>query len=592
MFKILDLFSGAGGFSVGLEKNKKFSTVVAVDFNEQALNTIKHNNPKIKTILGDITDYSVKNNIIEISKKLGVNFIIGGPPCQGFSMKGKKQGLKDPRNFLFIEYLNMVKAIMPEIFIIENVPAIINSSNGYFMNEIKEKFKELGYILNYDILNASHFGVPQNRKRAFIIGSKTLKFDLPLGDKLSLVTVQDAISDLAYLESGDISHKRPYTTNAESNYQKQLRSESHTLFNHSSTNHSKETLYKLSLIPEKGTKLNLPENLRTNQKFKTTWSRLHWDQLSPTIDTRFDTPSNGKNTHPTLNRAITPREAARIQSFPDSYEFIGGKSEICKQIGNAVPPLLASAVGESILKQIKSISQSSNNNYELYNGDTYKMSGKIEDNSIDAIITDPPYNISKKNNFSTLSGKRKGIDFGEWDKEFDLYSWISEYYNKLKDGGTFIIFGSHLFVSHISDELTKCGADVKDLLKWIKSNPMPRNVERRYVLDTEYAVWAVKPKGKWVFNKPNGIPYVRAEFKTGVVSGKEKLNHPTQKSLKLMQEIISIHTNKNDLILDPFMGSGTTGAAALLLGRKFIGIERESKYFNISRERIENIISK
>ncbi|MGL4183957.1 MAG: DNA (cytosine-5-)-methyltransferase [Metamycoplasmataceae bacterium] len=588
MFKILDLFSGAGGFSLGLDKHKEFNTVLATDFNECALKTIKKNNKKIEVILGDITNNNIKKKIIKKSKELGVNFIIGGPPCQGFSMKGKKGGLDDPRNFLFLEYFNIVESIQPEIFIIENVPSIISSSNGYFISQIKEKFEKIGYKLNYDILNASDFGVPQNRKRAFIIGSKKQKFDLPnIKSKTKKMTVWDAISDLAYLESGDVCHERKYITKIDSEYQKKLRNIKGKLFNHSATSHSKNTLYKLSLIPENGTKLDLPIHLRTNQKFKTTWSRLQWNQLSPTIDTRFDTPSNGKNTHPILNRAITPREAARIQSFPDSYEFIGGKSEICKQIGNAVPPLLAYEIGSSILKQINSIIEYNDINFKIYNGDAYKISGNIENNSIDALITDPPYNISKNNNFSTLDGNRKGIYFGDWDTKFDLYSWIKEYYIKVKDGGTFIIFCSYLFISHISDELIKCGAEIKDLLKWIKLNPMPRNVERRYVSDTEYAIWAVKPNKKWIFNKPKTISYLRSEFKTSIVSGKERTEHPTQKSLKLMKEIIAIHTNKNDLILDPFMGSGTTGVAALLLNRTFIGIEKEQKYFLLSKERLE-----
>ena len=123
------------------------------------------------------------------------------------------------------------------------------------------------------------------------------------------------------------------------------------VYNHKATNHSKVALDKLKLIPPEGDKTSMPKELYGNQKFMTTWARLIWDKPSPTIDTRFDTPSNGRNSHPYLNRAITPREAARIQSFPDNFVFYGKKTSVCKQIGNAVPPLLAKAIGEHIKKE-------------------------------------------------------------------------------------------------------------------------------------------------------------------------------------------------------------------------------------------------
>ncbi len=226
------------------------------------------------------------------------------------------------------------------------------------------------------------------------------------------------------------------------------------------------------------------------------------------------------------------------------------------------------------------------NNLSIWNADSYKIFNIFEDQSIDAIITDPPYNISKKNNFNTLKSKRNGIDFGSWDKKFNLTSWIENYYPKLKSGGTIIIFCSFLYISHIADKLKQLGADVKDVIKWIKTNPMPRNINRRYVLDTEFAIWAVKPNKKWTFNKKSNLPYLKAEVKTSTVLGKERTIHPTQKSLKLMEKIIEIHTNKNDIVLDPFMGSGTTGVACENKNRSFLGIEKQKKYYKIALERL------
>jgi len=587
MFKILDLFSGAGGFSHGFEMNKNFKVVLATDYNFDALKTFKKNHKKVEIIFGDITNPKIKKEIIDKSKELLVDFIIGGPPCQGFSIKGKKKGLLDERNFLFLEFLEIVKNVKPKIFVMENVPSIVSAADGYFIKEIKNSFENLGYVVNFDILNSSDFGVPQSRRRAFIVGSLIGKFDLPKSKNKKNVTIYDAISDLNYLESGNIQHEREYLYSSKSSYQNKMRKNSKKLFNHSSTKHTEESLKKLLMIPEKGTKLDLPIHLRTRQKFKNTWSRLHWDKVSPTIDTRFDTPSNGQNIHPILNRAITPREAARIQSFNDDYEFLGCKSSICKQIGNAVPPFLAYAIANAIWKQHKEIEEFTTEKYKIYWADSLKISSFIEDNSIHALITDPPYNISKKNNFHTLRNKRQGVDFGEWDKNFDTNSWIDNFYSKLIPGGAIIIFCSYLSISFICDKLIQHGAIIKDTLKWIKSNPMPRNVERRYVSDTEFAIWAVKPGAKWTFNKPRDKFYLRAEFKTSTVSGKERLNHPTQKSLRLMKDIISIHTKRGDIILDPFMGTATTGIASIELDRKFIGIEKDKVFFSLAYKRLK-----
>ncbi|MFP6113172.1 DNA cytosine methyltransferase [Helicobacter pylori] len=288
-----------------------------------------------------------------VAQKLEINMIIGGPPCQGFSNKGKNLGLKDPRNFLFLEYIEIVKAIKPEIFIIENVKNIISCAKGYFLEEIKERLNALGYQLSYQILNAKDYGVPQNRERAFIVGASHFSFDFNLLEPSQSVNIQDAISDLAYLCSNEGAFESDYLNPIQSNYQALMRKDSPKLYNHQATNHSQAALEKLKLINKEQGKECLPKNLHGKQQFKSTWGRLNWNKISPTIDTRFDTPSNGTNSHPELHRSITPREAARIQSFSDNYIFYGNKTSVCKQIGNAVPPLLALALGKAILKSLR-----------------------------------------------------------------------------------------------------------------------------------------------------------------------------------------------------------------------------------------------
>ncbi len=334
---IKDLKEGQSAFE-NTELNKKPHRIVG---NKIVLNVSK-NGDKYK-----------RQKYHSVAQKLEINMIIGGPPCQGFSNKGKNLGLKDPRNFLFLEYIEVVKAIKPEIFIIENVKNIISCAKGYFLEEIKERLNALGYQLSYQILNAKDYGVPQNRERAFIVGASRFSFDFNLLEPSQSVNVQDAISDLAYLCSNEGAFESDYLNPVQSNYQALMRKDSPKLYNHQATNHSQAALEKLKLINKEQGKECLPKNLHGKQQFKSTWGRLNWNKISPTIDTRFDTPSNGTNSHPELHRSITPREAARIQSFSDNYIFYGNKTSVCKQIGNAVPPLLALALGKAILKSLR-----------------------------------------------------------------------------------------------------------------------------------------------------------------------------------------------------------------------------------------------
>lgn len=209
---------------------------------------------------------------------------------------------------------------------------------------------------------------------------------------------------------------------------------------------------------------------------------------------------------------------------------------------------------------------------------------------VDAIITDPPYNISKENNFSTMkSAKRQGVDFGEWDKGFDLLSWLDIADKLLKDGGNIVIFNSFLNIGTIAKTLEQHGYSVKDLIRWIKPNPMPRNMSSRFVSDYELAIWCVKGKKKWTFNNNSGS-YLRPEIKCPAPSGKERLGHPTQKPVCLMEFLVKTLTNPRELVLDPFMGSGSTGIACVRQNRHFIGVELDEKFYNMSYKRIFNDI--
>lgn len=351
-YKILDLFCGAGGMSYGMHKNPHFQTVVASDINDRLAVTLKKNLPDVELIIGDIKDPLIKNRIVTESKKRHVNMVIGGPPCQGYSLKGKKLGLDDPRNFLFLEYLSIVEKLQPEVFVIENVKTLLSTSKGWFKQEILTAIKKMEYYVDVGVLKASDFGVPQTRERTIFICSKRKMISLPSPIVEKPITVRDAIGDLAFLESGEGLFEQEYKYPCDSEYQTLIRNQSTKLYNHQASKHAPIAIQKLKMIPPEKGKEFLPDNLIGKQKFHSTWGRLKWDEPSPTIDTRFDAASNGMNNHPFLNRAITPREAARLQSFDDTYIFYGSKVDIRTQIGNAVPPLLAKAIADQIFNAL------------------------------------------------------------------------------------------------------------------------------------------------------------------------------------------------------------------------------------------------
>ena len=225
----------------------------------------------------------------------------------------------------------------------------------------------------------------------------------------------------------------------------------------------------------------------------------------------------------------------------------------------------------------------------LYNGDCMEVMQQLIDKGIkvDAIITDIPYQISVDNNFKTMKDRngRNGIDFGTWDKEFDC-STLSIFSQLLNPNGSVVLFHSFEQYNDVKSTFENVGLECKDRIIWEKTNPMPRNRDRRYISNCEMGSWYVKKKAKWTFNRQDE-KYQRMIFRYPSESGGGfKRYHPTQKNLELIKEIVSIHTNENDIILDPFMGSGTTGVACKKLNRNFIGIELDEKYFNIAKDRI------
>ena len=344
-----DLFAGVGGMSEGF-KMAGFDIAFAIEYDKDIAKAYALNHVGTDVYANDICAVNIK----QLHEKYPhIDVIIGGPPCQGFSQKGKRLSLDDPRNFLFKQFVKFVEEFEPKYFVLENVPNIVTTSNGYFKEQIVKSFEDLGYQVACGVLCAKDYGVPQDRRRAIFLGEKNkLEIALP-SPKNTVVSVKDAIYDLPFIESGEGVEERDYDKMPMSSYQKMLRNGAAKLYNHVATKHSKSALERLRMIPKGKGKEVLPKELLTKSIYSGTWCRLLEDGIAPTITTRFDTPSSGRFTHPILDRCLTIREAARIQSFPDTFRFYGSRTCQMKQVGNAVPPLLAKAIAEVIINNEK-----------------------------------------------------------------------------------------------------------------------------------------------------------------------------------------------------------------------------------------------
>lgn len=341
-YKFIDLFAGCGGMSLGFEK-AGFKQILAIDNWQDALDTYKFNNPEATTLCGDLTKIKACDiqNDYNISD---VDVIIGGPPCQGFSIAGKRI-IDDERNKLYKAFVSFVETFQPKAFVMENVPNILSIGDGMVRDSIIEDFSKLGYNVSYKILLASDFGVPQNRRRAIFVGLKnrsTYEFPTPTID--SPVTTMDALSDLP---EQSISDGGKYTSAPLSDYQRLMREGASSLYNHQVTVHTEQTQKIIAMVPDGGNYTCLPQELQQTRKVHIAWTRLNSKKPSITIDT-----GHNHHFHYKYNRVPTSRESARLQSFPDTYIFQNGKTSQLKQIGNAVPPLMAQAIAEQLKKQL------------------------------------------------------------------------------------------------------------------------------------------------------------------------------------------------------------------------------------------------
>jgi len=362
---VIDLFCGAGGLSEGF-RQAGFHVLAGQDYDAQAGATFAATHPEAKFIGGPIQDVTPQQLLKAAGLKKGeIDVIVGGPPCQGYSVYNHQRGVNDPRAGLFREYLRIVKGIQPRWLVMENVTGITSIAGGNIVHEIFEAMKGLGYRVDMKVLRAEEYGVPQERRRVFFIAARTdapILFPEPTHGEglLPFVTVWDAISDLPKLENGDRAGPRPYGKRPQNGYQALLRGDCALVQNHSASRLARINEERMRHIPPGGSWRDIPMDLlpagmklAKRSDHTKRYGRPKKTDLACTILTKCDVHW-GAYIHPVQNRSFTVREAARLQSFPDFFTFHGNSTEQYVQVGNAVPPLLGKCVAEALLLADKS----------------------------------------------------------------------------------------------------------------------------------------------------------------------------------------------------------------------------------------------
>jgi DNA (cytosine-5)-methyltransferase 1 len=379
---VVDLFAGPGGLGEGF-RQAGFFVAAAVDNDEYAYRTLSLN-------AGQRGSLVIKQNVRKLKLSGKVDVVVGGPPCQGFSnvgipkikhyrlkQKGRKR-VRDPRRTLYREFVRIVADLRPQFLVMENVPTLFTFRGGEVKDEIIKQFKLVGYDVSPTLLNAADYGVPQIRKRAFFIGNRMgmenpvpkptnmdwqLRPQLRLEDEThklpDLVDVRDAISDLPPLDPGAGADEMSYPLpEALTPYQSWAREGSPSLFNHIARNHSDRDREIFRTLKEGQKMSDLPPRMRPYRAdiFADKIKKQSWNRPSSTILSHMQ-KDGLMYVHPdgSQARTFTPREAARLQSFPDWFRFCGPMTQQFKQIGNAVPPLLAKQIAESIRPLLKPV---------------------------------------------------------------------------------------------------------------------------------------------------------------------------------------------------------------------------------------------
>lgn len=346
---VLDLFCGCGGLSKGFEE-AGYNILIGVDFEQSALNTFNYNHKSAKGVRLDLSKTESFDEIDSLLEGRSLDVIIGGPPCQGFSLTGPRN-FDDERNKLYLAMIETVRRYKPKAFLIENVPGMANLYKGAVRDEIIHRFSEMGYKVTYKIVCAADYGVPQIRKRLVFVGLRSTNesylFPEPYLSEADYITCEQAISDLPSLEDSLGEEVSNYECEPLNDFQKLMRSSSDILHNHTAINHKPFVKEVIALVPDGGNYKDLPPGVGESRIFHMAWTRLNSHRPARTVDT-----GHRNLFHYKWNRCPTVRESARIQTFPDDFVFLGNRGQQNKQVGNAVPVLLAKALATQLLKYL------------------------------------------------------------------------------------------------------------------------------------------------------------------------------------------------------------------------------------------------
>lgn len=353
-YNIVDLFAGVGGLSYGFSQLDEFSIVMANEIEKDISKAYSLNHPDVNMINCDINDLTEE----VIKKAIGdqvIDIVVGGPPCQSYSTLGKRQ--MDDRANLFMQYKRILSIIKPKAFVFENVTGILSMDGGKLFKNVQRGFAELGYELKYQVLNALDYGVPQVRERVILVGFLgENKFEYPVpthGDgKLPYVTLREAIGDLPVIGSGESNNS--YMTEPTNDFLRFVRKDGATVATeHSAPKNGAHLIKIMQTLKDGQSKDDLPEDIRPKSGYGNTYAKLWWDRPSTTITRNFACPSSSRCIHPRDSRAMSIREGARLQSFPDDYQFYGADGMKRLEIGNAVPPLLSVAIAKQMLQAME-----------------------------------------------------------------------------------------------------------------------------------------------------------------------------------------------------------------------------------------------
>ena len=353
-YNIIDLFAGVGGLSYGFSQLEEFNIVMANEIEKDISIAYSLNHPEVNMINCDIntlTEDVIKQAIGDCK----IDVIVGGPPCQSYSTLGKRE--MDDRANLFMQYKRILSIVKPRAFVFENVTGILSMDGGRLFKNVQREFAELGYDLKYQVLNALDYGVPQIRERVILVGFLgENKFEYPLpthGEgKEPYVTLREAIGDLPVLESGETNNS--YAEEPTNDFLKFVRKNGTTIASeHSAPKNGKHLVKIMKTLKDGQGKDDLPEDIRPKSGYPNTYAKLWWDKPSTTITRNFACPSSSRCIHPRDSRAMSIREGARLQSFPDDYQFYGSDGMKRLEIGNAVPPMLSMVIAKQMLKALE-----------------------------------------------------------------------------------------------------------------------------------------------------------------------------------------------------------------------------------------------